>query len=287
MSKQTHTVPSDLADKVRLRQYLVGVFVFLETGNAVKKAIRNEDVTINGKLGYSGDWINANDVIVYDRPEMIKARGKQSKDTKIETLFENDQLIIVRKPAGLSSSGMKGKSLQRVLYNYKMGDAEDELEYPLIIHRLDRQTEGLIIAAKTMSAKRLLDEMLANHQIEKHYLALVEGEIAEDISMISTDVDGKKASTEILNSEKTENEDVTSLLKIRLHTGRTHQIRIHVKEIGHPIVGDTIYNPEGLNFGRGMMLSANYLKFEDPVSNEIIEIEAPVHKKFRKYLQLS
>ena len=275
----SHTVPSELHGQHRLSRYIVGKFPFLETGSAAKKAIKKKEIRINGRVGASGDWVIAGAKLEY----ISQFEEHLQIDPAINIVYEDDHLLILNKPPGLLSSGNSNKSLQSMLRSYPSTDKEGALFYPYLIHRLDRQTCGLIIAARTIDARRRLGKMVEHHKIVKEYSLIVEGHLGVNMKFIEERIDDKEAKTEVLSITHLPTKDASSYIRVRLHSGRTHQIRRHFLSIGHPIVGDDIYNKDGLSFGRGLFLMADYLEFEHPAAGEQIELKVDLHAKFSKY----
>lgn len=275
------TVPEDFGGKIRLREFAKGLFPYLETGSAVKKAIQKEQISLNDKIGNTGDWVIAGSTIRFEWSYQV---SDQEYDI-VNIFYEDDDLLVVRKPPGISSSG-NSKSFQLQLQGIRIEDGEDSLPFPYLVHRLDKATEGLMIAAKNISIRRKLAEMISNHEISKEYVLIIEGHLPASIRYIEDDIDGKPAKTEILKSISLDTKHPTSKVYVRLHTGRTHQIRKHFSALGFPIVGDSIYNNGGLTFGTGLLLCAYLLEFVHPITHETITVEYPIPKKIGKYRAL-
>lgn len=275
-----HTVPDRLDQKVRLSTYLIGEVPYLETGQSVKKAIKRGQIFLNGSLGYSGDWVHGGDYIEFkmDYSEPV------SVDVAYEVVYVDEHIIIVNKPPGVVSSGNVKTSLQNALKMYPESAEEGSLLYPHLVHRLDGPTCGLIIGARTIHARRQIGAMIENRELVKHYALIAEGHIDTNTKHLKSVINEKIAHTELLEVDHLETKDPTSFVRVRLHTGRTHQIRIHFQEISHPIVGDTIYNREGLAFGRGLFLIADKLMFDHPITQKPLDIKIDLHKKFDKYI---
>lgn len=277
----THTVPVDYSDVMRLRNYLVGIFPLLETASAVKKAIKQKRIQLDGDEGNTGDWILPGMVITYRAFRFVTVAGKFD----IPIVFQDDHLLILNKPPGVVTSSVNSRSLQTELKKIDPSQAADALPYPYLVHRLDRQTSGLIIAARTMACRRMLGEMLEQHAVCKEYIALVEGDARDIPILIENDLDGKSAKTEIVKVDIANTRDITSIVRIKLHTGRTHQIRIHLTAAGHPIIGDQLHNIGGLDFKQGLFLMCSHLSFVHPITQSEVSTRADLHKKFIKYIK--
>ena len=278
-----HRVAADYNLAQRLSRYLVDVFPGLETASSVKKAIKKDSILINGRIGNTGDYIRPCDVISYtkkidlDTPDL---------DIDVEIVFEDEHLLILNKPFGMVSVSSRHRhSIQGYLHNSEFRNLDSDLVFPQLIHRLDRDTGGLIIAAKDLTTRRALGDMLEQGEVQKYYTALVEGRVEECPFKIASKVDDKAALTYILNTQPTNTEDRTTMLSIKLATGRKHQIRRHLHSICHPIVGDNIYNKTGLNFGRGLFLMARRVEFLHPITQIIVSAEIDLHAKFNKYVR--
>ena len=273
-----YKVPNDFQDKIRLSEFVKGLFPYLETGSAVKKAFHKKQIQIDHKIGNTGDWVIAGCEICYEWSYKVIESDFDDK----EIYYEDNDLMVVRKPPGIASSGNK-KSLQLLLQGIEIEDSEGSLPFPYLVHRLDKATEGLLIAAKTIQSKRLLDSMIQSHAIVKHYVLIVEGVVPKSLKWISQAIDDKPAKTEILQSIPLDTKNPTSKVLVRLHTGRTHQIRKHFTHIGHPIVGDSLYNEDGLTFRTGLLLCACYLEFAHPITEKMVEVTYPIPEKIGKY----
>ena len=189
---ETHTVPT-LAERVRLSDYIPGIFKTLSSRKASKKAIKNGLITINGSQGYTGDYIIGDEILdLYQSPIQNK---KPSIDLKLEVLFEDDHLAIVYKPAGIVVSGNKKFTLENALgANLKKSLQKDALQRPEPVHRLDYPTSGALLIAKTSTALIALNKMFEEKSIQKVYAAVTMG-IQSESGTIETDIDSKKSKT--------------------------------------------------------------------------------------------
>ncbi|GCE21775.1 putative RNA pseudouridine synthase YlyB [Dictyobacter kobayashii] len=213
----------------------------------------------------------------------------------LDIVYEDKDFIVLNKEAGMVVHPAPGHYddtlVNALLARYpELSNQQADLR-PGIVHRLDRDTSGLLIVARNLQTQGLLIEQMKEHQIEKRYLALVEGVISLDRGSIDapigrdprnrqqmtiTSVDSKEAVTHFKVQERYQQH---TLVLLQLETGRTHQIRVHLKAIGHPVVGDPTYGTGRLRYGitlNRQFLHAYQLRFKHPVTEEIIELEAPL-----------
>ena len=277
---ESHIVPP-VATKIRLQEYAVGIFRMLPSKSGLKKAIKKEEILLNGKVAKTSDWIEE-----LQKIDLIQKEEKQLKvfQLKLEVVFEDDHLAIINKPAGYPTSGNYFKTIEHALpYNLKASAIPDALPYPLPVHRLDNPTSGLLIVAKTKSAQLKLHQNFEDKKIHKTYLALVRGETQMQAS-VKTSIEGKEAFTSYKTLKSFRHQEVTySLLEVAPKTGRTHQIRIHLSTSGSPIVGDKLYGSGEVPFRKkGLYLSAIGLEFSHPIDKTLLKIETEFPSKFSK-----
>jgi RluA family pseudouridine synthase len=205
----------------------------------------------------------------------------------LEILFEDNHMAVIHKPAGFSVSGNAYKTIYNALpYNLEKSSEPDALPRPTSVHRLDNQTSGILLIAKTKTAQIALGNQFENHTIQKKYCTVVIGEVISK-GKIKTPIEDKIAETDfevvtVVNSLRFEN---LSLLNVFPKTGRTHQIRIHLASINHPIFGDKLYLEEKmLHKGKGLFLCANEISFIHPKTSEEINLKIAVPHKFESLL---
>jgi len=276
---ESHIVPA-ISQKIRLQEYAVGIFKMLPSKSGLKKAIKKEEILLNGKVAKTSDWIEEHQQIDY-----IQEEEKQLKvfQLKLEVIYEDDHLAVINKPAGYPTSGNYFKTIEHALpFNLKISTSENALPYPIPVHRLDNPTSGLLIVAKTKSAQLKLHQDFEDKKIQKLYLALVIGKTPSQKD-IQLKVEDKEAFTAITTIKTFNYKEVLySLVEAAPKTGRTHQIRIHLSKSGFPIMGDKLYGEEQNPFNKkGLYLAAIGLEFHHPITNKILKIKISPHSKFR------
>lgn len=277
---ESHIVPA-VATNVRLQEYAVGIFKMLPSKSGLKKAIKKEQILLNGKIAHTSDWIQEHQQIDYIQKDEKLLKVFQ---LKLEVVFEDEYLAVINKPAGYPTSGNYFKTIEHALpFNLETSTLPDALPYPLPVHRLDNPTSGLLIVAKTKSAQLQLHQDFEDKEIQKTYLALVIGETLLEDS-IQTKIEDKEAFTTYRKLKSfLHKENSYSLVEVTLKTGRTHQIRIHLCSSGFPIVGDKLYGSGENPFSKkGLYLAAIGLGFQHPIHKTLHKLHLEFPSKFRK-----
>ncbi len=196
-------------------------------------------------------------------------------------------MAVINKPAGITVSGNTFKTVFSALpFNLKSSSQTDALSSPTPVHRLDNQTSGLLLIAKTKTAQIELGKQFQNQTIQKKYCTIVIGKVFTNHT-IDLPIENKNAETslEIIRVVKSLKFNELSCLKVSPKTGRTHQIRIHLASIGHPILGDKLYGDKDLlHKGKGLFLCASEVKFLHPKTFKTIQLKVDLPHKFKSLL---
>ncbi len=280
---QVHIVPEGISN-IRLSDYAVNLFDKIPTKKGVKKAIKRGEVHVNDLVGKTGTWIQTGQTIkLIDKEERLPKKLELS----LEVVYEDNYMAIINKPAGIVVSGNRYRTIENALsFNLQKSQLLDALKWPRPVHRLDNQTSGLLMVAKTYAAHISLSKQLEDKIIKKKYRAIVTGKTSEK-GTINETIDGKKAITHYhcLKQVPSLQNKFLSLLELDLETGRTHQLRKHLSSIGHPIVGDKLYGIEGAILKhKGLFLAAIELEFLHPETQEIKQMQIPTPNKFKSLL---
>ena len=279
---ESHQVPK-LENRYRLSDYTPGKFNSIFSKKGIKKAIKKGFVTINGEIGYTADYINGGELLELHQPKIPKKRP--SITITLQIIYEDDYLAIINKPAGILVSGNKKYTLENALpTSLAKSKQKDALLYPEPIHRLDYPTSGALLIGKTTQAVILLNKMFEQQQIKKKYRAITIGD-QEENGIIEDPINEKPSKSEfkIITSIPSRKYSSLNLVELIPHTGRTHQLRIHMSTIENPILGDLKYGKEDLiSMGNGLYLQSSHLSFTHPFTNNEVETVIPLPKKFSK-----
>lgn len=274
--------------KMRLEDFLLDHFQTLSK-MYLRELVKTEKCEVNGRFENIGYRLRPNDLIEIE-VDHTRGTAMQREDIPLEILFEDDDLIVVNKPVGMlmhpSHRENSGTLLNALAFHLNRDQATRQVR-PGLPHRLDKQTSGIVVAAKTAVAHRRLSESFMKKRVEKKYLALVEGIVADDqggivapigrfaeLKMWDVKADGKDSESRFTVLERF---DETTLLELEPVTGRTNQLRIHCQLIGHPIVGDEIRG--GRQYSR-LCLHAYRLGFPHPITREAMNFETAMPAEF-------
>lgn len=267
----------------------------------IQKMMDNGNILVNGKKVKVSYKVQADDEITI-KEQAAKEISLEAQDIPIEVLYEDNDIIVVNKPKGMVVHPANGNP-DGTLVNAIMSICKDSLSgiggeiRPGIVHRLDKDTSGALIVAKNDKSHIKMSEQIKNHEVEKTYIALVKGFVKENEATIDMPIgrsikdrkkmavrkEGKNAVTHFKVIERFPN---YTLLEVKIETGRTHQIRVHLSEIGYPIVGDEVYS-NGKNEWNvhGQCLHAKSLKFKHPITEKEMCIEAPIPEYFQNIIK--
>lgn len=266
----------------------------------LKRAIDNAEVLVNQKQQKAGYKLKVNDTVSCSISQQ-KTLNATPENIALDIVFENENLLVVNKPSGMvvhPACGNYSGTLVNALSFYTQNLSHLNGEFrPGIVHRLDKDTSGLLIVAKNDFAHKILAEQIKTKVCKRYYLALLEGNLKQDSGTIETNLcrsnknrklfqvcpspNGKKAIT--MFSVKQRFSGYT-LCEFELKTGRTHQIRVHAKYLGHPVVGDCQYGFKNRAELGGQLLHAYKLEFFEPTTHEKIVLECSLPKKITNFL---
>jgi len=285
---EKHIVPKNSKPQF-LNSYAPKIFPLVASKAKAKKAIVNGELTVNGlKVNYDskvypGDKIVLGERKVKNEPQKLK----KILELKIEVVFEDEHLGILHKPGGIPVNGNTFKTLENSLpFNLNYSKEKDALHIMRPLHRLDAPTSGLVLVAKTERAQVIMGQQFENKTIRKRYKAVVVGKLENKKGKVNSPVDHKKSLTEyeVIKEFKSQKYGDLTLIDLFPITGRTHQLRIHMSSLGHPIIGDKLYSNEVevLN-GKGLFLCSDKVWFSHPITGKKIEIETSIPNKFEAF----
>ena len=287
-------------EKKRLDSYLSEITPDLSRSK-IQNFIKSGNVKINDSIKKPSYILKENDKIDFEIPEEEKLEIKP-QDIPIEIVYEDENMLVVNKPSGMlthpTTIERENTLVNALLYkfNNNLSDINGEFRRG-ILHRLDRNTSGLLMIAKNNKAHEFLAEQIKNHTITKKYRAIVKGVIKEDEFEINSPIgrnpnqphkmmtrdDGKPSRTIVKVLERFKE---YTYIELTLITGRTHQIRVHMKSINHPVYNDTLYGAgQGKVKTDEQVLQSYYLRFTKPFGNEIIELQIEPDEKINKVLK--
>ena len=281
----SHTVPL-ATTKQRISDYACGIFEQLPSRKGVKKAIKKGSVQLNGQVVETGRWVKSGDVITLVD---LEETPPKLYEYDLEVVYEDDYLAVINKPAGVKVSGNQYRTIVNMLsQNLSPSPKTDALKWPKPVHRLDVPTSGLLMIAKTAQAHMKLGQQLEQKTIQKTYHAIVQGTPQKAHMHIHEPIEEHTAHSEytLLQTVASLQNETVSLVKLSPHTGRTHQLRIHMAQLGCPILGDTEYGEPGNTLlHKGLFLAATALELTHPVLEKPLNIHLEMPHKFKSLLE--
>lgn len=297
MNRHTLTVDEENSN-IRLDVFLTQSLPELPSRTFVQKVIEDGKVSVNGQLEKARYKVSVGDVVSIEySDEMLPDKELKPEKIKLDIFYEDEALVVINKPVGMTvhpaSGNHTGTLANALLYHFKeLSDLNPGR--PGIVHRLDKETSGLIVVAKTNQAHARLGRQFERHTVRKQYLAIVQGIVKfdqgkievplkrhtkyHDMRQVAAEGEGKEALTfyEVLKRG-----DKKTLVGLYPQTGRTHQLRVHMKHLGHPILGDDRYGHKE-SFPR-LALHAQAIGFEHPLSRQWVEFSSRPPKEFNSF----
>ena len=283
-------IVSNLDDSERIDKY-IPLHTDL-TRAKVQKLIDSNKILVNGKIvKNSYKVVNGDNIEI---GELIESTDILPENIPLDIIYEDEDVIVVNKPSGMvvhPASGNYSGTLVNALMNHSNLSSVNGIDRPGIVHRIDKDTSGLLLVAKNDKAHNHLANQLKNKTITRRYIALVEGVINHDSGTIDAPIgrdnkDRKKMCVTSINSKEAvthfkvlERYKNASLLELKLETGRTHQIRVHMNYIGHSVVNDPVYGKKKTT-KYGQMLHAKTIGFIHPSTNEYLEFSVEPEDEF-------
>ncbi|MGG5369047.1 RluA family pseudouridine synthase [Enterococcus sp. AZ196] len=265
----------------------------------IQQWIKEQCVSIDGKVVKANYKVSAGDkiLIVIPEPEELDL---VPENLELDIVYEDEDVVVVNKPQGMvvhpSAGHPKGTLVNGLLHQIKNLSTINDVVRPGIVHRIDKDTSGLLMVAKNDRAHEALAKQLKDKTSLRKYVALVHGEIPHEKGRIEAPIGRSKVNRKMQAVIESGKEAVThfevlqrfedyTLIELQLETGRTHQIRVHMQYIGYPVAGDPLYGPKKTLKGNGQFLHAKLLGFEHPTTGEMMVFEAPLPEIFKKTLQ--
>ena len=291
---------SDEETGERIDSFLSGKTEFTRT--RIQQLIKEQNIMVNGKATKSSYKIEKDDEIAIEVPEAETTEIKP-ENIKIDIVYEDSYIVVINKQAGLvvhpAHGHYSGTLVNAILYHIKdLSGINGEIR-PGIVHRLDKDTSGLIVIAKNDKVHVTLTEMFQEKKIRKTYLAILKGKLNKSEGKVVTQIgrdkndrkkmtvidDITKGKTAITNYRVISQNSLFTLVKVNIETGRTHQIRVHMRHLGYPILGDSVYGRKDNE--KRQMLHAYRLEFLHPVTGNPMEFIGEIPEDFQRALKKS
>lgn len=268
----------------------------------LQKIIKDGNVLVNGEPKKSSYRLEDGDEVTADLPE-LKSPDIEPENIPLDILYEDDSILMVNKPKGMvvhpSAGHYTGTLVNAVLWHCQgQLSGINGVSRPGIVHRIDKDTTGVLVVCKNDAAHNAVAAQLKEHSITRKYRAIVHGEIKEDEGTVDAPIgrhptERKKMASGVKNGKRAvthyrvlERFQGYTYVECQLETGRTHQIRVHMASIHHPLLGDTVYGPaKDSHHLEGQTLHAMVLGLIHPVTGEYLEVEAPLPEYFENLLK--
>lgn len=281
-------------ENVRIDKYLASKTDY--SRETITKMLAEEYILVNGKSIKASYKVKVGDVILI-KDGFVKEMSLKATKMNIDIVYEDEYLMVINKDSGVvvhPGAGNSNDTLVNGLLYYNKTLSKGEEFRPGIVHRLDKDTSGLMIVAKDDKAHELLADDFKNKRVHREYIALLDGVFPQKKAIIDAPIgrskqyfdkmevckDGKKA---ITNLEVIKKYKDYTLVKLVLETGRTHQIRVHLAYIGYPVHNDPVYsNKVCTDFGQ--FLHSAYLKFKHPITGEVLEFNSKLPEEFQTFI---
>ena len=282
---------------VRLDKYIAEQIPDLSR-TRIKELIKSKNILVNNHLEKVSYKVNLEDQIKVTVPPKEPLNVKP-ENIPLDIIYEDNDVIVVNKPQGMvvhPAAGHHDHTLvNALLYHTRDLASSPEGFRPGIVHRIDKDTSGLLMIAKNAKARESLEHQLATKTNKRLYLAIVHGNFGEESGTIDAPIGRNPHDRKKMGVVETGKEAIThfkvleqfknySLIQCQLETGRTHQIRVHLSYIGHPVAGDPLYGPRKTLNGNGQFLHAQVLGFKHPSSGKWLEFEIDPPKIFKERL---
>lgn len=286
-------------ENIRLDKFIMNEIPELSR-TIIQEYIKDGNVLVNGKVEKASYKVKFNDDVEVTIPDN-KDMDILPEDIPLDIAYEDSDVIVVDKPSGMivhPSAGIySGTLVNALLYHCKDLSGINGVNRPGIVHRIDKETSGLLMIAKNDKAHQSLSEQLKEHSVVRRYVALVHGVIPHTHGKINAPIgrdvnDRQKMAVTKVNSKEAitnftvlERFDDMTLIECRLETGRTHQIRVHMSYIGYPVYGDPKYGKKKDDQSHGQLLHARILGFIHPTTGEYMEFTSPLPDYFQAKLK--
>lgn len=289
-------VKVEIEEKLRIDKFLANYLE--ESRSLIQKMIDDEYVLVNDKV-VKNNYMVSNGDVIFIKEGYVENIDIVPENNPIDIVYEDDDIIVVNKESGTvvhpGNGNNSGTLVNALMYHTnKLSDINGEIR-PGIVHRIDKDTSGLMIVAKTNEAHRVLAEALSKHEIKRDYIALLVGEFMSDTATIDAPIGRDKINRKKMMVTKENSKNAVThlrvikrfkgytLVRLSLETGRTHQIRVHMNYIGYPIYNDPVYSNTNEN-EFNQFLHSTSIDFVHPITGESMHFEVDVPEFFKEYV---